>query len=463
MTRIDRRAALTGIAGGMLYAMSPGSARAAAEPEETFRAMMSAAGLPGAAAALTVRGRAPLMLSFGAADLAFGVPVTPDTLFHAGSVGKHVTAAILLDLAERGAIALSAPIGRYMRDLPAEWQDIEIEKLLTHTSGIPDYQGGIIWDRPLLRQRVIENEGVHRLVTPPGAAWRYCNLAYTLLGYLIEDVTGTSFAAVVAALFGRAGLSGWRVDDAEAVIALRASPYAAAPDGGWRHAVPMSSSISSVGAGGILMSASQLPRWHDALWGGRLLSAQSIARTMKPFRLNDGSSCGYAMGWFTDRAPDGSPYVYHTGSVSGFRCYHFHSAADGTGMCLLTNVGTDRIGELGISVLEALVPGYTYRNLGVLTDEHSSLTRKTRALLLGQRPPVTADLASGLRLLFAERGDTALRVRDDPETVSSFDVIQEWTEDRLFYRRYRLSTGAGDEFVRVAYDSARAIHTVNWL
>src|SRR3546814_6538589 len=71
---------------------------------------------------------------------------------------------------------------------------------------------------------------------------------------LIEDVTGQSYAAHVTAILRGAGLHDARVDDGEAVIAGRAEPYTR--DGGViRHATPMSSSISSVAAGGVLMSA----------------------------------------------------------------------------------------------------------------------------------------------------------------------------------------------------------------
>src|SRR3546814_15787923 len=90
---------------------------------------------------------------------------------------------------------------------------------------------------------------------------------------LIEDVTGQSYAAHVTAILRGAGLHDARVDDGEAVIAGRAEPYTR--DGGViRHATPMSSSISSVAAGGVLMSARDVPAWGAALWCGKLLRSE---------------------------------------------------------------------------------------------------------------------------------------------------------------------------------------------
>src|SRR3546814_6890338 len=129
------------------------------------------------------------------------------------------------------------------------------------------------------------------------------------------DVTGQSYAAHVTAILRGAGLHDARVDDGEAVIAGRAEPYTR--DGGViRHATPMSSSISSVAAGGVLMSARDVPAWAAALWSGKLLSPASLALMQTPVTLTSGRSCFYNMGWFIDALPNGAAYLWHTGSVS---------------------------------------------------------------------------------------------------------------------------------------------------
>src|SRR3546814_15158903 len=91
----------------------------------------------------------------------------------------------------------------------------------------------------------------------------------------------------------------------------------------------MSSSISSVAAGGVLMSARDVPAWAAALWSGKLLSPASLALMQTPVTQTSGRSCFYNMGWFIDALPNGAAYLWHTGSGSGFRGRHFHALAGG--------------------------------------------------------------------------------------------------------------------------------------
>src|SRR4051812_34239170 len=76
--------------------------------------------------------------SAGYASLPFRVPVTQHTLFHIGSVGKHITALAVMQFVDAGAIALDMPLGSYVTGLPQAWAAIPVRSLLTHTSGLPD-------------------------------------------------------------------------------------------------------------------------------------------------------------------------------------------------------------------------------------------------------------------------------------------------------------------------------------
>src|SRR3954463_15961128 len=85
----------------------------------------------------------------GYASLPFRVPVTERTLFHLGSVGKHITALAVMQLVDAGSVVPDASVGSYVQGLPDSWAAISVRRLLTHTSGLPDY-GRVIrdWDRP---------------------------------------------------------------------------------------------------------------------------------------------------------------------------------------------------------------------------------------------------------------------------------------------------------------------------
>jgi CubicO group peptidase (beta-lactamase class C family) len=94
--------------------------------------------VPGLAIAMAAPGRRALLLHGEAAPGAGG-RVTEDTWFSVASLGKHVTAAAVLDLAQRGLVDLSAPINRYLPDLPPAWAGRSVSSLLRHTSGLPEY------------------------------------------------------------------------------------------------------------------------------------------------------------------------------------------------------------------------------------------------------------------------------------------------------------------------------------
>ncbi|HEV2721665.1 MAG TPA: serine hydrolase, partial [Thermoanaerobaculia bacterium] len=154
-----------------------------------------------------------------------------------GSLTKQFTAAAVLLLEERGKLRTDDPIGRYL-DVPAEWSDITIYHLLTHTSGIP-------------------SEGT-RLNFEPGTEWMYSNEGYVLLGKLIERVTGRSYAAFIAeVIFAPLGMRDSAADPQLADLG---------------------------GAGALRSTADDLGTWERALFGGKLLSPASLVKMTTPFR-----------------------------------------------------------------------------------------------------------------------------------------------------------------------------------
>jgi len=76
----------------------------------------------------------------GLANVELGVKATPRHVFEIGSISKQFTAYAILILAEEGKVALDAPLGNYLDDVPDAWKSVTLHRLLTHTSGIPDLE-----------------------------------------------------------------------------------------------------------------------------------------------------------------------------------------------------------------------------------------------------------------------------------------------------------------------------------
>jgi CubicO group peptidase (beta-lactamase class C family) len=299
----------------------------------------------GVSLTLAKDGRAIGFWSQGFASQPFRAPVTPRTLFHTGSNGKHVTALGVLQMVEAGKVSLDDPIGRHVKSLPGAWAQRRLRDLLHHTSGIPDYAEVLTdWDRPQPRKAVIKAVGGAPMVFGPGETWSYSNTNYLLLGWLLEDVSGLSYVDYVRTrLFGPAGLPDARSDAAQEVIADRAEPYET-KDGRFRHAVQMENGVSAAADGGLLFSARDVAPWGAALSGKGLVSAASMAATVQPIRLKTGRDAPYGMGWFLDRTFNKEVHR-HTGAVPGFISAFVRLPAEGLMAVAMSN------GEVSSAVL----------------------------------------------------------------------------------------------------------------
>ncbi|WP_075732456.1 serine hydrolase domain-containing protein [Streptomyces acidiscabies] len=142
--------------------------------------------------------------SSGVRDIESGTPADPGARFRAGSVTKVVTAATVLRLAAEGKVDLGTPVQRYLPGLLSrEFRPITVRQLLDHTSGIQpgDELGGTFEEQyahrydTLTPRQVVASAVAKGPEFRPGEGQHYSNIGYTILGLLIEKVTGRSYAA----------------------------------------------------------------------------------------------------------------------------------------------------------------------------------------------------------------------------------------------------------------------------
>ena len=139
-------ATLAFVASAVAAAWQPPAGPAPAAPagvEAFVRAEMARQQIPGVAVAIVKGGAVLAAQGFGLANVEHQVPVTAETIFQSGSLGKMFTSTAVMLQVEDGRIALSDPIARFLSGAPAGWKGITIRHLLTHTSGIPDYANGL--------------------------------------------------------------------------------------------------------------------------------------------------------------------------------------------------------------------------------------------------------------------------------------------------------------------------------
>ena len=155
--------------------------------------------IPGAAVAVVQDGRVILLKGYGVADLQTGAKVDPEhTLFRVGSISKAFTATAIMQLVEAGKLDLHTDVNTYLRDLEvpsAFGKPITTAHLLTHTAGFDGRNSGTAAPTETL----VEPLGTYLTrelpprVRPPGETLAYSNHGFTVLGHLLESISGESF------------------------------------------------------------------------------------------------------------------------------------------------------------------------------------------------------------------------------------------------------------------------------
>ncbi|HNV03559.1 MAG TPA: serine hydrolase domain-containing protein [Vicinamibacterales bacterium] len=297
---------------------------------------------PGCAVGVASRGRLVHLQGYGMANLEYGVPIRPLTVFEAGSVAKQVTAAAVVLLAQDGKLSLDDPVRTHVPELPEFGAPILVRHLLGHTSGLRSQ-----WPMLTMAGRppglavhsvaeILELAGRYReLNFKPGDEFLYNNTGYTLLGVIVARASGTSLEAFCQErLFRPLGMTRtrWR-EDFSAVVEGRATAYLQLPNGEHRTYMPFTNVI---GNGGLLTTVGDLLLWNENLDHPRVGGQAMVDLLQTKGRLNDGSETEYGLGLYVQDYR-GVREVSHGGTTAGYRAYLGRFPDDGLSVGILCN------------------------------------------------------------------------------------------------------------------------------
>lgn len=291
--------------------------------------------VPGASLLVVRDGRAIVRLAWGMSSLEDRVIATPESNYRLASVTKQFTAAAILLLSEDGKIGLDDRANRWLPSLPATTGLVTIRHLLTHMSGIVDYEDLIpagtteqLQDVDVLG--VLERKDSTYFA--PGSSYRYSNSGYALLALIVEKASGMSFAT-----FLRNGIFlplGMRETIAHqegiSTVPNRAFGYTKR-DGAWTRK-DQSTTSAVLGDGGIYSSIDDLARWDAAWYDSRLLSDESRRLALAPHTATDDANVRYGFGWHIT-----GETVWHSGETTGFRNVIVRYLARRLTVVILTN------------------------------------------------------------------------------------------------------------------------------
>ena len=325
-----------------------------AEPDRTVDpeavlAALAASGVPGASLAVIEGGELVALEGIGTLSADSAEPVTPDTLFQAGSWGKHVTAFAVMRLVDKGVLDLDAEANAHLRTwrLPQGERPITIRHLLSHLAGLAETpRQAVRKGRPvpelltLLRERAVPE-------LTPGSEFRKSNAHYSVLEQLLVDVTGEPFEALMRALvFDPLAMGGSSFDQtfperSGRAVALGHDERGVPLEGGWLIHPERA-------AAGLWTTAADMARFELELRRGYLgrplaLLSPGGAREL----LTPHSDSFYGLGTIVDG--DGTEIEYgHGGSPGGYQAVSMCRLHRGSGLVVLTN------GEFNDRVLKAV-------------------------------------------------------------------------------------------------------------
>jgi N-acyl-D-amino-acid deacylase len=369
---------------------------------------MTSQRIPGMAVAVIRRGEVIKAQGYGLANIEHKVPVSPQTIFQSGSLGKQFTAAAVMLQVEDGKLAVTDPIGKFFPNAPSSWRAITVRHLLTHTSGIPDYNDGMLdYRKDYTEDDLVTFAASLPLDFTPGAEWKYSNTGYQLLGIIVRKVSGSFYGDVLRdRVFAPLGMTTARVISEADIVPNRAAGYRL-ERGELRNQEWVSPSLNTTADGSLYLSLQDLIAWDGGIRSRAVLRAESWRQIFTPVTLNSGRVHPYGFGFEVDRI-GGQNIQRHGGAWQGFKTYIARYGHPGGG-----DVTVIALANLAQAVPKRVVDRIAAHLMPALTSSSSWVIRN-------------AQIADGTGAPL-RRAD----VRIERDTIAAVGTIAERPDDRV--------------------------------
>jgi CubicO group peptidase (beta-lactamase class C family) len=339
---------LAGLAAAALLASGPEARDARDAATATVFEGLVRADEPGLAVLVRQDGKTVFARGYGVRDLRSRARVDPATGFRLASMTKPFTAMAVMLLVHDGKLRYEDALTDVFPAFPAYGRAITIRHLLTHTSGLPDYEDLMaeaekgrapIWTA----EHQIRDDEVLALLRgetkgrfAPGTSWAYSNSGYVVLGLVVARVSGKPFGEFLRQrVFAPLEMT-HTVAYEKGRNEVERRAYGHARDGAGFRPEDQSSTSATLGDGGVYSTLEDLAKWDEALLASELLSPGAMRPGLAPATLVDGSAprwpagpaggdnlfprqpVSYGFGWFLDPW-HGRPRMWHHGETTGFR------------------------------------------------------------------------------------------------------------------------------------------------
>lgn len=288
--------------------------------------------------------------AFGYKTITTHDTLTTQTPFQLASVSKTLTSVAVLQLVEKGILHLDDSITTLIPGFPYDGS-ITIRSLLTHRSGLPNYQYSLekFYDRkrPLSNREVVEKLIAYqpKPYYLPNQKFNYNNTNFVLLAYIVERISGKSFNQYLQEnIFIPLGMSHtFLYDGNDATTVLQAATgYTAG-----RRSLRLDYLDSVVGDKSVFSTVEDLFKFDQALCNEKLLKLSTLAGAFQPAHHDRNLiTKNYGMGWRLQLLPNGEWLTFHTGWWHGFKNYYLHNPKDQSTIIVLSNVANHYLSRI---------------------------------------------------------------------------------------------------------------------
>lgn len=273
--------------------------------------------------AVIVKNRKVLLnKGYGMANKEKQVPNNSETTFYIGSISKAFVATAIMQLKDQNKLNIEDTVAKYIPDFP-RGNGIQLKHLLTHTSGIPEYEQGT---EDISHEELIKRIGKQKRIGSPGEKWKYSDSNYSILAYIAEKVSGQPLEEYIKQhIFATAGMKHSGFGKALEQTRFPSTGYKIVNNNMTTPNIPSMSQL--YGCGDIYTSAHDLYLFNEALFSGKLISKESYNQMFTAVKKD------YGFGWYVD---PGS-YSNH-GVMPGWNCLNGFSKNGSVYVVLLSNI-----------------------------------------------------------------------------------------------------------------------------
>ena len=410
---------------------------------------------------------------YGIANLEYGVPISPTTIFHMASVSKQFTAYSIVLLARQGKLNLDDDIWKYLTWWPDVKEKITIRNLLNHTSGVRD-QWQLLAMSGTRLDDVITQEHIVRLLSKqqalnfkPGDQYMYSNSGFTMLAEIVHAVSGQTLRQFTdSAIFRPLGMTHTHFhDDYTEIVPNRSYSYDVDDKGHFSNAIL---SYSNDGATSLFTNIEDMSKWIMNFWEHKAGDQQDIEQLTKRAVLNSGRKLTYALGIAVDSFHNQQEFQ-HSGGDAGYRTYISVFPSLKMGFIVFSNLGDVSPDEPAEQIASIFIPDTAKKSSAPAAIKDTSLAiLSDPARLIPNTGFYTSDdgarfefklkdhilcwVTPGASYLLFSAGKDTMKLMEDPTVWFTYSTSQNglpvwdeyWPNNHRHLYKYDTATKADD-------------------